>query len=133
MLPVATRGLELGRMALKIPSPTFRAGRWCMGGSLVLASALTAHGAAPLLENAHLFEEKTRGYFVYRIPGLIVTSRGTVLAYCEARKLTGFDWGEIEIHLRRSSDGGRTFSTPQQIAHLGPRLPRNPVIYEFES
>ncbi len=94
-----------------------------------LALALTAR-AAPLLEKQHLFEENTGGIVSYRIPGIVVSAKGTVLAYCEARKLTGQDWGEIEIHLRRSTDGGRTFGAPRQIAHLGPRLPRNPVIFE---
>ena len=49
-----------------------------------------------------------------------------MLAYCEARKFSDADRGEIEIHLRRSTDGGRTFSAAKQVAHLGPRLPRNP-------
>jgi sialidase-1 len=88
------------------------------------------HSAAPFLEKVNLFEEKTGGLSLYRIPGLVVTARGTVLAYCEARKFTGLDWGEIEVHLRRSTDGGRTWDAPRQIAHKGPRLPRNPVIME---
>lgn len=92
-----------------------------------------AHAAAPSLEKQNLFEEKTVGFVSYRIPGIVVTAKGTVLAYCEARKLSGLDWGEIEIHLRRSTDGGRTFAPARQLAHLGPRLPRNPVIYEHAS
>jgi sialidase-1 len=56
-----------------------------------------------------------------------VTPAGSVLAYCEARKHSKADWGEIEIHLRRSTDGGRTWDAPRQIAHAGPRLARNPV------
>ncbi|MBL9212975.1 MAG: exo-alpha-sialidase, partial [Opitutaceae bacterium] len=83
--------------------------------------------AAPLLEKVHLFEEKTDGFVSYRIPGLVVTAKGTVLVFCEARKYSGLDWGEIEIHQRRSTDGGRTFDRARQIAHLGPRLPRNPA------
>ncbi len=97
-----------------------------------LALSLAAHGA-PLLEKQNLFEEKTHGFVSYRIPGLVVTAKGTVLAYCEARKLSGQDWGEIEVHLRRSTDGGRTFAPARQIAHLGPRLPRNPVLAEHGS
>ena len=81
---------------------------------------------APLLETVDVFEEKQAGFVSYRIPGIVVTAKGTVLAYAEARKFTSADRGEIEIHLRRSTDGGRTFSPQQQIAHLGPRLPRNP-------
>jgi sialidase-1 len=97
--------------------------------ALVAACCGPAPGRAdaPLLEQTTLFNENTDGFVSYRIPCLVVTSRGTVLAYCEARKYTGLDWGEIEIHLRRSTDGGRTFSPARQVAHLGPRLPRNPA------
>ena len=101
--------------------------------SLGFLLTLAARAAAPVIEKQNLFEEKTAGFVSYRIPGIVVTAKGTVLAYCEARKFTGFDWGEIEVHLRRSTDGGRTFDAARQIAHLGPRLPRNPVIYEHES
>lgn len=93
----------------------------------LLTSALTGMlCAAPLLEKKELFTERSDGYAVYRIPGIVVTAKGTVLVYCEARKLREADRGEIEIHLRRSTDGGRTFSPARQVAHLGPRLPRNP-------
>jgi sialidase-1 len=82
--------------------------------------------AKPFLEKIDLFEEKTNGFVQYRIPGIVVTSKGSILAYCEARKYTVADRGEIEIHMRRSTDAGRTWSPPKQIAHMGPRLPRNP-------
>jgi sialidase-1 len=83
--------------------------------------------AAPLIEKAHLFEENTDGFVSYRIPAIVVTAKGTVLVFCEARKYSGLDWGEIEIHQRRSTDAGRTFSPARQVAHLGARLPRNPA------
>jgi sialidase-1 len=101
-----------------------------MGGSLVsaalLASMTALQAAEPCLEKTLLFSERTDGFTLYRIPGIVVTAKGTVLAYCEARKFSDADRGEIEIHLRRSTDGGRTFSPATQVAHLGPRLPRNP-------
>ena len=80
----------------------------------------------PAIERTILFEEETDGFRLYRIPGIVVTAQGTALAYCEARKFSIADRGEIEIHLRRSTDDGRTWDAPRQIAHLGPRLPRNP-------
>jgi sialidase-1 len=83
-------------------------------------------GAEPLMEKTVLFTERADGFTLYRIPGIVVTAKGTVLAYCEARKFSDADRGEIEIHLRRSIDGGRTFAPAKQVAHLGPRLPRNP-------
>lgn len=77
-----------------------------------------------------LFQEDTGGFKLYRIPGIVCTSNGTLLAYCEARKHTEADRGEIEIHLRRSIDGGKTWEPAKQIAHLGPRLSRNPHMPE---
>jgi len=93
---------------------------------LGIVSAFTCLSAEPFLEKTNLFEEGADGFCSYRIPGIIVTAKGSALAYCEARKYSSADWGEIEIHLRRSSDGGRTWSPAKQVAHLGPRLPRNP-------
>ena len=92
-----------------------------------LAAAVPA-AAGP--EKIDVFTEGQGGFASYRIPGLVVSARGTVLAYAEARKFTAADRGELEIHLRRSTDGGRSFGAPRQIAHLGPRLPRNPHMPE---
>jgi len=95
--------------------------------ALAIAACAAALGhAAPQLEKIDLFSEGQAGFVSYRIPGIIVTAKGTVLAYCEARKFTSADRGELEVHLRRSTDGGRTWSPQTQIAHHGPRLPRNP-------
>lgn len=86
-------------------------------------AALPGHAvSAPLLEKTDLFEGGTGGFSLYRIPGIVVTAKGTVLAYCEARKNSGADWGEIEVHLRRSTDGGKTWEPARQIAHFGERM-----------
>jgi sialidase-1 len=62
----------------------------------------------------------------YRIPGVVVTSKGTLLAYCEARHNSSADWGEIEIYLRRSKDQGKTWTPFNVIAHTGARIEGNP-------
>lgn len=124
-----------GRLVRALPSPAshgsvfLRAAARRLGLFAVFAflHPCGVRGATAVFEKQNLFEEKTAGFVSYRIPGLVVTAKGTVLAYCEARKNSGGDWGEIEIHLRRSTDGGRTFGRPLQVAHRGPRLPRNPV------
>ena len=51
-----------------------------------------------------------------RIPGIVVTKQGTVLAYCEARKQQGGDWGPIDVMMRRSTDGGKTWGPMRVIA-----------------
>ena len=102
---------------------------------LVLPCVLLLHSAFmlqemkaadPFLEKVKVFPAGMGGVTLYRIPGIAVTPKGTVLAYCEARRDSRSDWGEIEIHLRRSVDGGVTWQAPQQLAHHGKRIEGNP-------
>ena len=67
-------------------------------------------------EQQDLYVSGEGGYKRYRIPALEVTTRGTVLAFCEARKYTGSDSDQIDLSLRRSTDGGRTFQPVQAVA-----------------
>jgi len=53
------------------------------------------------------------GYNRYRIPSLIVTKKGTLLAFCEGR--SGGDSGDIDTLVRRSEDGGDTWSKYQVV------------------
>jgi sialidase-1 len=95
--------------------------------TLLLASlSIAAIHAAPMLEKSEVFPPGLNGIARYRIPGIVVTTKGTVLAYSEARRNNSSDWGEIEIHLRRSTDGGKTWEPSKQIAHTGTRLEGNP-------
>lgn len=82
--------------------------------------------AEPTLETSEVFPPGFNGIARYRIPGMVVTPKGTVLAYCEARRNDSSDWGEIEIHLRRSTDGGKTWLPSQHIAHHAKRIEGNP-------
>jgi sialidase-1 len=67
-----------------------------------------------MLEKIHLFEARSEGYFTYRIPGILCTHRGVVLATVEARRGSGGDWDGNDVVIRRSEDGGRTW-TPMQV------------------
>ncbi|MEU7298920.1 sialidase family protein [Streptomyces sp. NPDC007206] len=46
------------------------------------------------------------GYAVYRIPALVRTRHGTLLAFAEGRRDGPADTGAIDVVLRRSTDGG---------------------------
>lgn len=93
----------------------------------LVALAGLAPAAAPLLEKVDLFAAGQDGYALYRIPGIVTTRRGTVLAYCEARKSDRGDWGTIDILLRRSTDGGKTWGARTNLANVpGPKA-KNPV------
>lgn len=74
-----------------------------------------------------LFEADTSGYAVYRIPGVVVTSKGSLLAYCEARKTEAGDWGKIDLLFRRSADGGKTWSPARPVVEIGTGFEKNPV------
>lgn len=58
----------------------------------------------------YIFIKGQQGYHTYRIPALAKTGKGTILAFCEGRKNSGSDTGDIDLLLRRSIDGGKTWS-----------------------
>ncbi len=67
-------------------------------------------------EQQDLWTSGEGGYVRYRIPALLTTAEGTIIAFCEARKHTGADSDQIDLFLRRSVDGGATFGPSQVIA-----------------
>ncbi|MBL6720459.1 MAG: exo-alpha-sialidase [Planctomycetes bacterium] len=70
---------------------------------------------APSFEQVDLFQSGTFGTHTYRIPALAVMPSGTLVAVCDARRDNSGDLpGNIDIVLRRSTDGGRTWS-PQVV------------------
>ena len=50
-------------------------------------------------------------YREHRIPGIVVTEKGTILCCCEGRMDENSDWGRIDIVIRRSADDGNTWQT----------------------
>lgn len=100
--------------------------RWLILGSACLWIGASARAAEPFIEKVDLFEAGQAGYKVYHIPGVAVTAKGTVLAWCEARK-NGSDWDAIDILLRRSTDNGKTFGEPKRIADVKGPVAKNPA------
>ncbi len=49
------------------------------------------------------------GYHTYRIPALVVSKKGTLLAFCEGRKTGRGDHGDLDLILKRSTDNGKTW------------------------
>jgi sialidase-1 len=92
-----------------------------------LLLALPARAGEPKLTKTDLFEAGQGGHKLYRIPGIVVTAKGSVLAYCEARRHTGLDWDDIEILLQRSTDGGATWSAPKPLPRPEGKFERHPA------
>lgn len=58
------------------------------------------------------------GYACYRIPAVVKTVKGTLLAFAEGRVNDCSDAGDIDIVVKRSHDGGRTWG-PLQVVNEG--------------
>lgn len=92
--------------------------------ALLLLGNLSLHAAEPFRERQDLLVAGDLGFKRFHIPGIVVTARGTVLAWCEARRTDG-DWSDIRILLRRSTDDGRTWSEPRDIAAVEGPITKN--------
>lgn len=92
--------------------------------TLAGAAATLAGAAGPM--QAPVFVSGQGGYHTYRIPALIATRAGTLLAFCEGRKQGRSDAGDIDLLLRRSRDGGRTWDPVQLVWDGGPNTCGNP-------
>ena len=88
-------------------------------------AAAAAFAATPI--ETEVFRSGEGGYHTYRIPALITTAKGTLLAFCEGRRNSGGDSGDIDLLLRRSRDGGKTWSAVQKIADFGADTIGNPT------
>jgi sialidase-1 len=93
---------------------------------ILLAFALSPLPAAEPTR-IDLWEAGKGGYAIYRIPGIAATPKGTLVAYCEARK-SHSDWGSIDLQVRRSTDGGATWSEPRRIGEVAGPHAQNPLV-----
>jgi sialidase-1 len=82
--------------------------------------------AAELPVQEVVFRAGEEGYHTFRIPSLLVTPRGAVLAFCEGRKSNSSDTGDIDLVLKRSTDGGKTFGPLEVLWDDGPHTCGNP-------
>ncbi|MDX2933294.1 sialidase family protein [Streptomyces ipomoeae] len=75
--------------------------------------------AAAEFEQQVLFKaSQDPGYACFRIPAVVRTTKGTLLAFAEGRVLNCGDAADIDIVVKRSTDGGRTWG-PLQVVNEG--------------
>ncbi|NSC21399.1 exo-alpha-sialidase [Streptomyces albus subsp. chlorinus] len=78
-------------------------------------------------ESSVPFRAGTDGYAGFRIPALVRAADGTLLAFAEGRVDSTADSGNIDIVLRRSQDGGRTWGPAAAVATNGKGTAGNPA------
>ncbi|MFJ2769978.1 exo-alpha-sialidase [Streptomyces sp. NPDC087300] len=79
------------------------------------------------VETSVPFRAGREGYASFRIPAVVRTAAGTVLAFCEGRVGSQDDFGNIDVVLKRSADGGRTWGPLQIVGKNGADLAGNPA------
>ncbi|MEV4260022.1 sialidase family protein [Kribbella sp. NPDC049584] len=82
--------------------------------ALVALSIPTTPAQAAITQTV-LFNKGDAGYGCYRIPAIVKTKAGTLLAFAEARRAWCADSQEIDLVLRRSEDDGRTWPATQTV------------------
>jgi len=92
---------------------------------LLFALALGA-GAAEPPQFSDVLVAGRDGFPAVRIPSLVVAKTGALLAVCEGRAFAGADQANNKLMLKRSADGGRTWSAAQVIADDGANCLNNP-------
>lgn len=82
--------------------------------------------AAQPPEFTDVFVAGKDGFPAIRIPSVVVTKKGMLLAIAEGRAFARADQANNKIILKRSADGGRTWSALQVIADDGTNCLNNP-------
>lgn len=93
---------------------------------LVAAASASSAIAAPLVQTV-VFAKGDAGYDTFRIPAIITAANGSLLAFAEGRKNSASDTGDIDMVLRRSTDGGATWGPIQVIGNNGADVFGNPA------
>src|SRR5581483_10162832 len=102
-----------------------RSGSCAFCASLWLSLGLVARLAAAV-EEVDVYRAGEGGYHTYRIPAIVRATSGALLAFCEGRKGGGGDTGDIDLLLKRSTDGGRTWGATQVVWDDGANTCGNP-------
>ncbi|MDP6635205.1 MAG: sialidase family protein [Phycisphaerae bacterium] len=86
-----------------------------VGVAMLATVARGAEGEIGPKNQIDIFVSAKEGYKTFRIPAIIVSKKGTVLAFCEGRVGGRGDSGNIDMVLKRSFDGGKTFGPLQVV------------------
>jgi sialidase-1 len=91
------------------------------------AIAVGAYCAEP--EFSDVFMSGQEGYVSIRIPAVLVTKEGSVMAFAEGRQMPK-DQAENDIITKRSTDGGKSWSSLQVVHDDGANSLNNPTVVQ---
>ncbi|HMI03396.1 MAG TPA: sialidase family protein, partial [Pedobacter sp.] len=96
---------------------------------IVVAAGLRSAAATAKDEQVinHIYKAGENGYACFRIPALLTTPDNILLAFAEARRMNCGDAGDIDLVLKRSADGGKTWSAMQVVWSDSTNTCGNPV------
>ncbi|GAB1452609.1 sialidase family protein [Draconibacterium sp.] len=81
-----------------------------------------------------IFKSGTEGYATFRIPAIVTTKSGKILAFAEGRVNGSSDTGDIDLVMRSSTDGGKNWSPLKIIWNDGYNVCGNPApVVDFET
>ncbi len=75
----------------------------------------------------YIFKSGTDGYSTFRIPAIVTTKSGKILAFAEGRVNGASDTGNIDLVMKSSDDGGKTWSPLKIIWDDGENVCGNPA------
>ncbi len=116
--PLPDPGGDLGAVSLRPHRDTMTVRRFVVAGG--------APFAKPVGEGVTVWSSGEDGVDTYRIPSLIVAANGDLLAFAEARHKGRSDTGDIDLVMKRSRDGGRTWSEQRTVWDDGANTCGNP-------
>jgi sialidase-1 len=79
-----------------------------------------------LPEKQTIYKSRSARTHTYRIPALLVSKKGSLLAFAEARRNSGSDTANIDTVVRRSEDGGKTWGDEIIVFDAGENVAGNP-------
>jgi len=102
----------------------------CAAVIVVATSVMMAARPMPPLASeprvTEVFSSGEAGYHTFRIPAVIATQNGTLLAFAEGRRAGASDAGDIDLVVKRSRDEGLSWSPLQGVGDNGPNTFGNP-------
>ncbi|MFP3964108.1 sialidase family protein [Actinomadura fulvescens] len=98
----------------------------------IMILALVVAGVTPVVAEARecgesvVYRSGSEGYHTFRIPAVVKTAEGTLLAFAEGRRDSAGDSGDIDLVVKRSRDGGCSWGSLAVVADHGADTVGNP-------